>query len=252
MGFLLTRRWVLFALTVAVLAVVAVRLGEWQFQRGEDREQRNAWFRENVEGDPVPVDRVLRTDQELPADQEWLPVTATGEYDVDATVVVRYQTRDGQPGVDVVTPLRTDSGAAVLVNRGWLSTPNTGTMPEDLPEPAGGQVTVTGWTRADGSGSSTVVEDGSTRAISAEAIGETVTYPVYDGFVEADVEDPAAATPLEPAELPDLGSGPHFFYGLQWWFFGLLALFGFGYLAWDERRKARRRSEESRAHSPVA
>ena len=37
-------------------------------------------------------------------------------------------------------------------------------------------------------------------------------------------------TPLEPAELPDLGNGPHFFYGLQWWFFGLLAIFGFGYL----------------------
>ena len=41
-------------------------------------------------------------------------------------------------------------------------------------------------------------------------------------------------------ELPDLGNGPHFFYGLQWWFFGLLAVFGFGYLAWDERRRMRR------------
>ena len=36
------------------------------------------------------------------------------------------------------------------------------------------------------------------------------------------------------AELPDLGNGPHFFYGLQWWFFGLLAVFGFFYLAYDE------------------
>ncbi len=37
-------------------------------------------------------------------------------------------------------------------------------------------------------------------------------------------------------ELPELGNGPHFFYGLQWWFFGVLAVFGFCYLAWDERR----------------
>ena len=36
--------------------------------------------------------------------------------------------------------------------------------------------------------------------------------------------------------MPDLGEGPHFFYGLQWWFFGLLAVFGFCYLAYDEWR----------------
>ena len=49
-------------------------------------------------------------------------------------------------------------------------------------------------------------------------------------------EDPAPATALKPVELPELGQGPHFFYGLQWWFFGVLALGGFAYLAWDERR----------------
>ena len=45
------------------------------------------------------------------------------------------------------------------------------------------------------------------------------------------------------AELPDLGNGPHFFYGLQWWFFGVLAVFGFFYLAYDERKKLRAPAE---------
>ena len=49
-------------------------------------------------------------------------------------------------------------------------------------------------------------------------------------------EDPEPATPLMKAELPDLSNGPHFFYGLQWWFFGVLAVFGFFYLAYDEWR----------------
>ena len=41
-------------------------------------------------------------------------------------------------------------------------------------------------------------------------------------------------------ELPELDNGPHFFYGLQWWFFGALALFGFVYLVYDEyARRAR-------------
>ena len=56
------------------------------------------------------------------------------------------------------------------------------------------------------------------------------------------MEVPEAAEPLATAELPDLGNGPHFFYGLQWWFFGLLAVFGFCYLAYDEWRGPRGRS----------
>ena len=59
---------------------------------------------------------------------------------------------------------------------------------------------------------------------------------MYGGFVELASETPGPAEPLTPAELPDLGEGPHFFYGLQWWFFGLLAVFGFCYLVYDEWR----------------
>jgi cytochrome oxidase assembly protein ShyY1 len=47
------------------------------------------------------------------------------------------------------------------------------------------------------------------------------------------------------AELPDLGEGPHFFYGLQWWFFAALAVFGFGYLTVDEVRRTRGRTEHA-------
>ena len=57
--------------------------------------------------------------------------------------------------------------------------------------------------------------------------------------------------PLVPAELPDLGNGPHFFYGLQWWFFGLLAVFGFVYLAYDERKKLRA-GATARASGPAS
>ena len=39
--------------------------------------------------------------------------------------------------------------------------------------------------------------------------------------------------------MPELNNGPHFFYGLQWWFFGALAIFGFFYLMYDEWRGGR-------------
>ena len=79
----------------------------------------------------------------------------------------------------------------------------------------------------------------STRSISSSAIGAALDRPVYGGFVDLQHEDPRPAEALTQAELPELDNGPHFFYGLQWWFFGLLAIFGFGYLAYDERRKLR-------------
>ena len=59
------------------------------------------------------------------------------------------------------------------------------------------------------------------------------------GWVDLRSESPEPATPLQPVELPELDNGPHFFYGLQWWFFGALAIFGFFYLIYDEWRGGR-------------
>lgn len=240
MRFLASRRWVLFALAVVALAWLCVRLGEWQFHRLHDREESNARIERNLAADPVPVTDLLAVGRPVPEEAEWRPVQVRGRYDAEATVVVRYQTRDGGSGVDVVTPLVTGDGTAVLVDRGWLGTANTGDVDRaDLPAPPAGEVAVTGWVRADSSGDATRVDDGSVRAVSSQAIGETVDYPLLAGFVEAESETPAPETALVPVELPDLGEGPHFFYGLQWWFFGALAVFGFGYLVYDERKRGR-------------
>ena len=62
-------------------------------------------------------------------------VTATGTYATDDTVIVRYRTRDGASGSDVVVPLVTPEGPALLVDRGWLATDNSGTEPVDVPAP---------------------------------------------------------------------------------------------------------------------
>ncbi|MBF4162014.1 SURF1 family cytochrome oxidase biogenesis protein [Nocardioides acrostichi] len=236
-AFLVSRRWILFAIIVAFLAYAAWWLGEWQFGRLADRKASNAIVRTNESLSPAPVGDVLAPDRPVSDDDEWRLVSATGTYDTADTVIVRYQTMDGASGVDVVVPLRTDAGPVLLVNRGWLATENAGTAdPGDVPDPPSGTVTVTGYVRVDGSGDSTIVTDQSTRAVSSSAIGDALDLQTYGGFVDLESEDPTPATALEPVELPELDNGPHFFYGLQWWFFGLLAVFGFFYLAWDERR----------------
>ncbi|HLN78298.1 MAG TPA: SURF1 family protein [Nocardioidaceae bacterium] len=253
MRFLLSRRWILFFVAVVLLAYLAFRLGEWQFHRLDDRRERNAITERNLAADPVPVQKVLSVRDPVSPQEEWRHITARGRYAEDETVVVRYQTRDGQSGVDVVTPLVTDQGPALLVDRGWLATGNVGTTTRpDLPPPPSGDVTVRAWVRADATGDSAQVSDGSTRAISSVEIGKTLDTPVYQGFVDLDQETPAPAKPLEKVEMPDLGEGPHFFYGIQWWFFSALALFGFCYLVWDERRKLRRRPTDAKSEQKVS
>ena len=154
--FILSRRWLLFALAVAVLAYGCWWLGEWQFSRLEERKERNAVTERNLAAEPRPVADVLGVGEPVDPGEEWLRVRATGTYDADQSVIVRYQTRDGASGVDVVTPLRLeDSGRLLLVDRGWMATDNRGDTAPDVPEPPAGTVEVVGWVRADATGDST-------------------------------------------------------------------------------------------------
>lgn len=247
--FLVSRRWILFLLVVLLLAYACLLLGRWQWHRLESKKADNAIIRANESAPALPVEQVLHEGRDPASTQQYAVVSATGTYDVDKTVIIRYRTdAHGQSGVDVVVPLVTPSGTALLVDRGWIATTNQGlTDPSQVPAPPSGTVTVTGTVRQDAEGSSAQVVDGSARAISSAQIAPAIGIPVYGGFVDLKTETPGPTTPLEAAELPDLSNGPHFFYALQWWFFGLLALFGFGYLAWEE---ATGRARQRRLQQP--
>jgi cytochrome oxidase assembly protein ShyY1 len=245
--FVLSRRWLVFGVVVVLLAYAAWWLGEWQFHRLEDRKARNDVVRHNETVPPTPVGDVLAVGAEVDKADEWRVVSATGVYAVEDTVVVRYRTRGGEQGVDVVVPLVTADGTALLVDRGWMASDAGVADRGDLPAPPSGQVDVTAYVRADGTGGSTRVTDQSARAISSVEIGKALDRPVYGGFTELKSEDPEPTTALEPAELPELNNGPHFFYGLQWWFFGVLAVFGFFYLLYDEWRNGARGDREGRS-----
>jgi cytochrome oxidase assembly protein ShyY1 len=251
--FLLTRRWLLLLLTVVLLAYACLLLGRWQWHRLEDKKAGNAIIRANEDAAPLPADQVLRHGVDPPDDAQYAVVSATGTYDASKTVIVRYQTRDGNPGVDVVVPLMTASGTALLVDRGWFATSNQGfTDASQVPAPPTGRVSITGWVRQNAGGSSTEVVNASTRAVSSTAIEPAIGVPTYGGFVQLLTESPEPATPLTRADPPDLSNGPHFFYALQWWFFGILALFGYGYLAWEELtgRAAQRRAQQPAKKRP--
>src|SRR4029450_6849565 len=67
--------------------------------------------------------------------------------------------------------------------------------------------------------------------------------PLYGGYLELVQEQPAASPAPEPAEVPELSTGPHLAYAVQWFLFAIGAVIGVGYLARREALELRARSE---------
>ncbi|MGH3322522.1 MAG: SURF1 family cytochrome oxidase biogenesis protein, partial [Streptosporangiaceae bacterium] len=234
--FVLSRRWLGFALFVVVLAGVCVRLGVWQLDRLHERIDQNRVVEQNMSASVVPIDAVQDVPDARRSGEEWQRVRATGTYDTAHQVVVKYQTRDGQPGVEVLTPLVTSSGRAVLVDRGWMQSANNTETITDIPAAPEGSVTVEGWWRPNSTATGNAVEphQGQVRAISSSGVAGELDYPLYTGYVNLRGQEPDGAGGLEGEPRPDMGQGPHFFYAMQWYFFAALAVFGWFYFAWVE------------------
>ncbi|MGJ9412438.1 SURF1 family protein [Aeromicrobium sp. CF4.19] len=249
-GFLLSRRWIGFALVVVLLASICVRAGFWQLHKLDDRKAENAVARANLVADPASLDAVAPSGEQVSPDDEWSTVRLTGRYERSDELTVKFRTRDGSPGVDVLTPLVLQDGTAVLVNRGWMPTANNSERPSDIQAPPDGTVEVVGWLRPDSPAGDEAVApfEGQVRAVSSAAVAEATDLTLRSGYVDLQ-EQTGGPGDLRLEPVPDLGEGPHFFYALQWWFFGLLAVIGFFWFAWSEARERRDPSVGRQAHA---
>ena len=236
---MLNRRTILLTLGAFALSALCVRLGFWQWHRMESKKHEQAVIERNLSSDAVPVQSVLRLGRTVAEDDEWTRVQATGRFDTGRQITVKFTTRAGTAGADVVTPLVLADGSALLVNRGWMATENTNARPTDIPAPPRGRVTVEGWLRPDNqAGDNAVVPvDGQVRAIASHGLERYVGRDLLPGFIN--LQKPAAAA-LAPEPRPRVGHALNFFYALQWWFFAGLALIGPFWFSREPQAKATR------------
>jgi cytochrome oxidase assembly protein ShyY1 len=248
--FLTTRRWLVRILAGLALAAACVWLGMWQLDRNEQRQARNAVIEANLDRPAVAIDDVLAPDTPLAAGDEWTGVRVSGRYDVENQLVLRMRPRAGQPGVHVLTPLLTGGGAAVLVDRGFVAA--AGAEVPDLPPPPAGTVEVTGRVRPSeaGRGPGGDPGSGSIRYVDLAAIGAQLPYPLYGGWLELAVEDPPSPAAPEPVPPPEIESGPHLSYAIQWFAFATIGVGGFVFLVRAEA-KVRREDEARLSAEPV-
>ena len=226
------RRTLLFALVALVAAAVCVRLGFWQLARLHERRAMNAVVAGRLR---MPEATSLAA---LPADTgqaRFRRVRLRGRYDYAHELRLTGRSRNGSPGVNVITPLRlADTSVAVLVNRGWVYSPN-GADADLARWREGDSATVVGFVNPlggrRGDMRSARGDPGAVRWLDDRAIAREAGYQVTPYVVVQQGDSAPAGTPRAdstPARLgvPPLDEGPHSGYAFQWFSFAAIAIGG--------------------------
>lgn len=230
-----TPKWIIRHVAVVALVVTMVALGFWQLRRLDEKQAYKSLVEARQEEPAVAVSELLPgRDVEAVL---YRSVDARGTYDADATVVVENRTLNGAPGGWVLTPLRLDDGATVVVNRGFIGFDRQGVIVP--PAPPDGTVTVEGLLfpsqRRGSFGPTDRCEQGGAvlarvdLACYAEQLGIDLL-PAYIQLVTSDPPepDPAAGAPaLVALGPPEPSEGPHLAYAVQWFIFSTIAAGGY-------------------------
>ena len=212
---------------VALLAVLLfLRLGFWQLERREQRVSRNAAIAAAAELPVLELDSgTVRAIHQNPARFVNQRVRVRGTYDPAGEVVLRGRAQGGRPGVHLVTPLQIGTGGStVLVNRGWVPSPDALSVDaEAAAEPGVRQVE--GVLLAVPSGVEEALVQGTARRLNLQSIRRTSGASVLPLYVQQ--LGPPANPPMERIPQPALDEGPHLSYAVQWFCFALVTLVGF-------------------------
>ncbi|MGW1882878.1 SURF1 family protein [Streptomyces sp. NPDC001970] len=223
--FLLTPRWWGINVFVVLSIPFCLFMGTWQLGRFEDRVDTHRAAEERPEAGKraaAPLDELLPVDKETSGRR----ASATGRYGEQFLVPDRQL--DGKRGSYVLTLLRTDSGKALPVVRGWL--PAGGTPPA---APAG-EVTVTGALQASETSSTEGVNTagglprGQVGMISAASLVNLVPDDVYDAWITlTTASDGMKAVPAAAPQgsTLDLKAFQNLGYTLEWFAFAGFVLF---------------------------
>jgi surfeit locus 1 family protein len=197
------RRDIVAATVAVILAAGCIRLGIWQLHRLKQRRARNAVvaarmalppfvLRENVPVDSVHERRVI----------------AQGTFDYSRERTWPGRSFEGTPGVALITPLRLAGGAAVLIDRGWVPSPDAFHVDHTAYKESD-SVTVEGFAFAPPRGRGDV---------------STTGFLPFVIQMNTPLPGPRGLPRRWPA--PVLDNGPHLSYAIQWFSFAVITLVG--------------------------
>jgi surfeit locus 1 family protein len=224
-------------LVLAVLACVAfVRLGFWQWGKGQEREAQWEHFARGAE---VLVDLGNGATADIALYQR---VRANGTLDAQHQFLLDNRSHRGQPGYEVLTPLLRTGATTLLVDRGWVPFAGSRRVLPDISVAMEGAVSLTGRLSALPSGGLAI----------GHAAPAADPWPKVTSFPDMTELSVAYGAPLEPLILlldpnqspgyvrdwqpPGVAPLRHFSYAIQWWSFAALTVFLWAFLTFRKRR----------------
>jgi surfeit locus 1 family protein len=224
-------------LTLAAL-VLFINLGRWQWHRAEQKRAAEDQF---ALGEQSVAELGTRATSALP---RYAQLRLQGSYDGEHQFLLDNMSHHGQPGYQVLTPLRLRAGGTIIVNRGWVP---LGASRSQLPD-----------VHLDFTATQTPTGRLDDLPVAGIALGHVAPppgaqWPKLTSFPTMADLSAALGQPLHGRQLllnPEqpfgyvrdwqpsaLGSTRHLAYAIQWWAFGALALLLYGYMNW--RREVR-------------
>ncbi|MBW3571567.1 MAG: SURF1 family protein [Gemmatimonadetes bacterium] len=242
----LSVRGALAAIFILAMCALCVRLGLWQLDRLEQRRARNQAIRAATAQPPLRLDSAAPPGlAQRPQSFTWRRAEAAGRYHHAGDMVVRGRSREGRPGVHLLSPLVLPDGRVVMVNRGWVPSPD-GTTADPRPLRTAGPVRVSGallpiTSQADRGlpirGRSAA--DTSWRRVDLAAARERAPGPLIPLVLQQlPAEGRDAGSPPVPEPLPALSEGNHLSYAVQWFSFAAIGIVGLAVLVLRGRQTA--------------
>ncbi len=238
--FLLASRWAGYLGLTIAFAVACFALGNWQLARRAEAHAAVVKVETNYDSAPKPLTTLLPELDSFDAAREWSQARMSGTYLRDQQLLVRTRPLGGEPGFEVLVPLRLEDGSIFIVDRGWVPTGSTHDTPDVVPAAPTGTVEVIarlkpGEPRIPGR----TAPQGQIATIELHDIAQLLDEPTYTGAYGLMVaEAPAAAENPTPLPRPARDEGPHLSYAFQWFVFALLGFIGLGWAIRQEYRLA--------------
>jgi surfeit locus 1 family protein len=231
--------WLAFTALALAAAVLCLRLGFWQWHRGSAGQAQWERFAQGA-SEVLPLQA-----QPLATVTLYQRVRLAGHYDAAHQFLLDNRSWQGHPGYEVLTPFVRDSGATLLIDRGWV--PFTGSrarlpqisLAETAPQSLSGRV-------AD-------------LPSAGLALGHALPHggwPKVTAFPTMAELSAALGAPLEPRILlldaqadsgyvrdwqaPGMSPLRHFSYAIQWWCFAALAVGAWAVVSFRRRLRGGR------------
>jgi surfeit locus 1 family protein len=230
----MSRRSIVFCAFAVLAAAVCMRLGVWQLARLGEKLRRNESIVQQQRAAPADITRLPRDT----ASAHYRSALVAGRFDYDHELVLSGRTHAGSPGVDLITPVRLPgSDTAVLVNRGWVYSPDGGRVDRARWRESD-SAAVTGYVEVyapDAGVTASAADPRIVRRVSRSEIASKIPYPVAPYYLVATGDTADGAHPARHG-TPALDEGSHRSYAIQWFTFAAFALAGALMIVLRERR----------------